>query len=86
MAPSLFSPPLALLLGTLVLLLAGLPTPLLATSGLRVPTFLLEPAPRLLFGNDTGAQVTCTAHGSPPPLVSWVLRDGSLATQVPGLR
>ncbi|KAH8329742.1 hypothetical protein KR074_004183 [Drosophila pseudoananassae] len=67
-------------------LLAALATPVLATSGLRVPTFLLEPAPRLLFGNDTGAQVTCTAHGSPPPLVSWVLRDGSLATQVPGLR
>ncbi|KPU80416.1 uncharacterized protein Dana_GF18608, isoform B [Drosophila ananassae] len=67
-------------------LLAALVTPVLATSGLRVPTFILEPAPRLLFGNDTGAQVTCTAHGSPPPLVSWVLRDGSLATQVPGLR
>ncbi|XP_016950327.1 cell adhesion molecule Dscam2 isoform X1 [Drosophila biarmipes] len=86
---SLLEPPClvltkALLLGAL--LLAVLATPLLATSGLRVPTFLLEPAPRLLFGNDTGAQVTCTAHGSPPPLVSWVLRDGSLATQVPGLR
>ncbi|XP_017047144.1 Down syndrome cell adhesion molecule-like protein Dscam2 isoform X1 [Drosophila ficusphila] len=67
-------------------LLALLATPLVATSGLRVPTFLLEPAPRLLFGNDTGAQVSCTAHGSPPPLVTWVLRDGSLATQVPGLR
>ncbi|KAH8356359.1 hypothetical protein KR084_005979 [Drosophila pseudotakahashii] len=82
--PPHFPPFLALLLGAL--LLAALATPLLATSGLRVPTFLLEPAPRLLFGNDTGAQVTCTAHGSPPPLVSWVLRDGSLATQVPGLR
>ncbi|KAH8382248.1 hypothetical protein KR009_002562, partial [Drosophila setifemur] len=78
---------LALLLGAAFLLLAAPPTTVvLATSGLRVPTFLLEPAPRLLFGNDTGAQVTCTAHGSPPPLVSWVLRDGSLATQVPGLR
>ncbi|KAH8340543.1 hypothetical protein KR059_000756, partial [Drosophila kikkawai] len=86
MAPSLFCPFSALLLGALLVLLAGLPSPLLATSGLRVPTFLLEPAPRLLFGNDTGAQVTCTAHGSPPPLVTWVLRDGSLATQVPGLR
>uniref|UniRef100_A0A6P4DVD5 Down syndrome cell adhesion molecule-like protein Dscam2 n=1 Tax=Drosophila rhopaloa TaxID=1041015 RepID=A0A6P4DVD5_DRORH len=86
---SLLEPPClvlgkALLLGAL--LLAVLATPLLATSGLRVPTFLLEPAPRLLFGNDTGAQVSCTAHGTPPPLVSWVLRDGSLATQVPGLR
>ncbi|XP_032577970.1 Down syndrome cell adhesion molecule-like protein Dscam2 [Drosophila sechellia] len=86
---SLLEPPClvlekALLLGAL--LLAVLATPLLATSGLRVPTFLLEPAPRLLFGNDTGAQVTCTAHGSPPPLVTWVLRDGSLATQVPDLR
>ncbi|XP_034127418.1 Down syndrome cell adhesion molecule-like protein Dscam2 isoform X2 [Drosophila guanche] len=71
----------------LLLLLVFLPLPpVLATSGLRVPTFLLEPAPRLLFGNDTGAQVTCTAHGNPPPVVSWVLRDGTLATQVPGLR
>ncbi|BFF92548.1 Down syndrome cell adhesion molecule-like protein Dscam2 [Drosophila madeirensis] len=71
----------------LLVLLVFLPLPpVLATSGLRVPTFLLEPAPRLLFGNDTGAQVTCTAHGNPPPVVSWVLRDGTLATQVPGLR
>ncbi|XP_070137489.1 cell adhesion molecule Dscam1 isoform X2 [Drosophila bipectinata] len=76
----------SLVLAKVAFLLAALATPVLATSGLRVPTFLLEPAPRLLFGNDTGAQVTCTAHGSPPPLVSWVLRDGSLATQVPGLR
>ncbi|XP_022215231.2 Down syndrome cell adhesion molecule-like protein Dscam2 isoform X3 [Drosophila obscura] len=79
----------ALTATALGLLLVFLPLPLppvLATSGLRVPTFLLEPAPRLLFGNDTGAQVSCSAHGNPPPVVSWVLRDGTLATQVPGLR
>lgn len=74
----------------LVLLVAAatcqLAVPSQATSGLRVPTFLLEPSPRLLFGNDTGAQVSCTAHGNPPPVVSWVMRDGTLATQVPGLR
>ncbi|XP_023034507.1 Down syndrome cell adhesion molecule-like protein Dscam2 isoform X1 [Drosophila willistoni] len=70
----------------IVLLLVLAPWYVLATSGLRVPTFLLEPSPRLFFGNDSGAQVSCTAHGNPPPVVSWVLRDGTLATQVPGLR
>ncbi|XP_033149971.1 Down syndrome cell adhesion molecule-like protein Dscam2 isoform X2 [Drosophila busckii] len=75
------------LLLLLLLLLPWQTTTVQATSGLRVPTFLLEPAPRLLFGNDTGAQVSClVAHGNPPPVVSWVLRDGTLATQVPGLR
>ena len=57
-----------------------------ATSGLRVPTFMQEPGSRLLFSNDTGTQVSCTAHGTPTPIVTWVLKDGTMATQVPGLR
>ncbi|XP_037943371.1 Down syndrome cell adhesion molecule-like protein Dscam2 [Teleopsis dalmanni] len=81
---ALFAPPL---LQITVLLTIVLPPPAAkATSGLRVPTFIQEPTPRLLFSNDTGTQVTCTAHGNPQPVVSWVLKDGTMATQVPGLR
>ncbi|XP_061396461.1 cell adhesion molecule Dscam2-like, partial [Musca vetustissima] len=69
-----------------LLLLLPFPPAAKATSGLRVPTFLQEPPSRLLFGNDTGSQASCTAHGNPPPIVSWVLSDGTMATQVPGLR
>lgn len=63
-----------------------MPAATMATSGLRVPTFIQEPSSRLFFSNDTGTQVTCAAHGNPPPLVTWVMKDGSMATQVPGLR
>uniref|UniRef100_A0A1A9UEN8 Ig-like domain-containing protein n=1 Tax=Glossina austeni TaxID=7395 RepID=A0A1A9UEN8_GLOAU len=71
---------------TIAQLLLVLPMPMAkATNGLRVPTFIQEPPPRLLFSNDTGTQVSCTAHGNPPPVVSWVLSDGTMATQVPGL-
>lgn len=57
-----------------------------ASNGLRVPTFIQEPPSRLLFSNDTGTQVSCSAHGNPPPIVSWVMKDGSMAIAVPGLR
>ncbi|XP_055923956.1 cell adhesion molecule Dscam2 isoform X1 [Eupeodes corollae] len=57
-----------------------------ATNGLRVPTFIQEPPPNLLFSNDTGTQVSCTAHGNPPPIVTWIMKDGSVATPVSGLR
>ncbi|KNC24948.1 hypothetical protein FF38_07342 [Lucilia cuprina] len=78
---------LSLLEITLVTTILLLPPPVVkATSGLRVPTFIQEPPSRLLFSNDTGTQVSCTAHGNPPPVVSWVLSDGTMATQVPGLR
>ncbi|KAM8702920.1 hypothetical protein ACLKA7_005290 [Drosophila subpalustris] len=67
-------------------LLLSLPGEGEATGVLRVPSFLQEPPPLLQFGNDTGAQVSCMAHGSPPPVVTWVMRDGTVATQLPGLR
>ncbi|XP_051862940.1 cell adhesion molecule Dscam2 isoform X2 [Drosophila albomicans] len=66
--------------------LALLSLPGHARGGLRVPTFLQEPPTHLLFGNDTGAQLNCIAHGNPQPDISWVRRDGTLVTQVPGLR
>ncbi|XP_039965640.1 Down syndrome cell adhesion molecule-like protein Dscam2 isoform X1 [Bactrocera tryoni] len=82
------TPRSSVLLPLLAVLMVMLPTPPVAkaTSGLRVPTFIQEPPARLLFSNDTGTQISCTAHGNPPPVVSWVLKDGTMATQVPGLR
>ncbi|XP_071452909.1 cell adhesion molecule Dscam1 [Hetaerina americana] len=50
------------------------------------PVFLLEPPPRLAFSNTSGAEISCSAHGAPPPDLSWILADGSRAEAVPGLR
>ncbi|XP_037298795.1 Down syndrome cell adhesion molecule-like protein Dscam2 [Manduca sexta] len=46
----------------------------------------MEPPPRLWFSNSTGARVSCAAHGSPAPLISWMSEDGAPVTDVPGLR
>lgn len=54
--------------------------------GLQAPIFFQEPLPRLLFSNDTGSHISCSAHGNPPPVVTWVSKDGSLVAPVPGLR
>lgn len=54
--------------------------------GTQAPVFVQEPVTKLLFSNDSGAAVTCSAHGIPIPMVSWVLKDGSSVTSVPGLR
>ncbi|KAH8408036.1 hypothetical protein KR222_011729 [Zaprionus bogoriensis] len=67
-----------------LLVLSSFPTQ--ALSDLRTPLFLLEPPQLLIFGNDTGALVKCSAHGNPPPEVSWITRDGTQASQIPGLR
>lgn len=71
---------------SVAVLLASSTLPTQATSSLRVPSFLQEPPPNLLFGNDTGAQAKCAAHGNPPPVVSWVIHDGTTVSQIPGLR
>ncbi|XP_069687424.1 cell adhesion molecule Dscam1 isoform X3 [Periplaneta americana] len=54
--------------------------------GIHGPVFLLEPPPVLRFSNATGSQVSCSAHGSPPPDVTWLNHDGSVVTAVPGFR
>lgn len=54
--------------------------------GLQAPIFFQEPLPRLVFSNDTGSQISCSAHGNPPPVVTWVTKDGTVVTSVPGLR
>ncbi|XP_068626569.1 cell adhesion molecule Dscam2-like [Battus philenor] len=48
--------------------------------------FLMEPPPRLSFSNSTGARVSCAAHGTPPPTITWLTEDGVPVTDVPGLR
>ncbi|XP_026317870.1 Down syndrome cell adhesion molecule-like protein Dscam2 isoform X2 [Hyposmocoma kahamanoa] len=50
------------------------------------PVFLMEPPPRLLFSNSSGARVACAAHGFPPPLLAWQLPDGTQVDSVSGLR
>lgn len=54
--------------------------------GIQAPTFLQEPLSRLIFSNDSGSQMTCSAHGNPPPIVTWVHKDGSIVSTAPGLR
>lgn len=55
-------------------------------NGQQAPLFLQEPLSRLIFSNDTGSQISCSAHGNPTPRVSWVQKDGSPVSSVPGLR
>lgn len=55
-------------------------------NGLQAPIFLQEPISKLTFSNDSGSQISCSAHGNPGPIVSWILKDGSPVTSVPGLR
>lgn len=55
-------------------------------NGGQAPLFLQEPLSRLVFSNDSGSQISCSAHGNPTPTVTWVQKDGSLVSSVPGLR
>ncbi|XP_072938506.1 cell adhesion molecule Dscam2-like [Epargyreus clarus] len=68
-------------IGVAVLLLA-----LSATPTLSQLIFLMEPPPRLSFSNSTGARVSCAAHGSPAPAISWLTEDGVPVSDIPGLR
>ncbi|CAH1168788.1 unnamed protein product [Phyllotreta striolata] len=53
---------------------------------LQGPLFIQEPPHRVEFSNNSGKKVDCTAHGSPPPDVEWILADGSPVHQVSELR
>ncbi|CAG9829124.1 unnamed protein product [Diabrotica balteata] len=44
---------------------------------LQGPLFIHEPPHRVEFSNSSGGKVDCTAQGSPPPEVEWILADGS---------
>lgn len=58
----------------------------LIDNGVQAPLFLQEPISVLLFSNESGSQISCSAHGNPTPSVSWILKDGSPITSVLGLR
>uniref|UniRef100_A0A2H1VFM0 SFRICE_007866 n=1 Tax=Spodoptera frugiperda TaxID=7108 RepID=A0A2H1VFM0_SPOFR len=49
------------------------------------PVFLMEPPPRLVFSNTTGARASCAAHGFPSPQIAWQQPDGQQLDDVPGL-
>lgn len=52
----------------------------------QIPSFVQEPPSHITFSNNTGAQITCVAHGNPIPLITWLTKDGSIVNSVPGLR
>ncbi|XP_033323157.1 Down syndrome cell adhesion molecule 3 isoform X4 [Megalopta genalis] len=55
--------------------------------GQQGPVFVLEPPSTLDFSNTTGSQLSCSAHGSPTPHVTWITSpDQRPVTAVPGLR
>lgn len=53
-------------------------------NGVQAPLFLQEPISELMFSNESGSQISCSAHGNPS--VTWVQKDGSPISSVPGLR
>ncbi|XP_024944983.1 Down syndrome cell adhesion molecule-like protein Dscam2 isoform X2 [Cephus cinctus] len=58
-----------------------------AVLGQQGPVFILEPPSMLIFSNTTGSQLSCSAHGSPTPHVTWISSsDQRSVTAVPGLR
>ncbi|XP_069681715.1 cell adhesion molecule Dscam1-like isoform X3 [Periplaneta americana] len=50
------------------------------------PVFLQEPPPWLEFSNSTGAMLSCSAHGSPPPEIRWVDSSDKELPHLPRLR
>ncbi|XP_040566562.1 cell adhesion molecule Dscam1 isoform X3 [Lepeophtheirus salmonis] len=46
------------------------------------PVFIYEPPRKARFSNDTGGQLTCSAHGSPTPSISWVDSRGQVVTTI----
>lgn len=58
----------------------------LLDNGVQAPLFLQEPISELAFSNESGSQISCSAHGNPMPTVTWVQKDGSTIASVLGLR
>lgn len=52
----------------------------------QIPSFVQEPPSHVTFSNNTGAHLTCVAHGNPIPLITWLTKEGSIVSPVPGLR
>lgn len=50
------------------------------------PRFVVEPPLSVFFSNATGAQVECSAEGTPEPMVRWeTVRDGLVVEDVEDL-
>lgn len=47
------------------------------------PTFLIEPQQHLEFTNIVDNHVDCTARGSPPPKIEWLMLDNTPVTTIP---
>ncbi|XP_055315179.1 cell adhesion molecule Dscam2 isoform X2 [Sitodiplosis mosellana] len=59
----------------------------LVDNGVQAPLFQQEPISELVFSNESGSLVSCSAHGNPTPVVTWVQKDtGTPISSVPGLR
>ncbi|XP_067138856.1 cell adhesion molecule Dscam1-like [Centruroides vittatus] len=50
------------------------------------PKFVREPPNRVVFLNTTGTIISCLVKGNPMPTVTWVKRDDTLISDLPGLR
>lgn len=48
--------------------------------------FLQEPISEMVFSNESGSHISCSAHGNPTTSVTWAQKDGSPISTVPGLR
>lgn len=53
---------------------------------LRGPRFTNEPPELAEFSNSTGTVITCTAQGTPEPIMHWERKDGSTVSSIPGIR
>lgn len=53
---------------------------------IQIPSFVQEPPTHVTFSNNTGAHITCVAHGNPIPLITWLTKEGSIVSSVQGLR
>lgn len=50
------------------------------------PIFIIEPRSTFEFLNDVGAILTCSAQGTPEPVISWVMLDGTRVTSIIQIR
>lgn len=59
----------------------------LVDNGVQAPLFQQEPISELVFSNESGSLISCSAHGNPTPVVTFVQKDSSTPiSPVPGLR
>lgn len=50
------------------------------------PVFLQEPPSWLEFSNSSGAILSCSAHGNPPPDIRWIDDTNKEVAHIPRIR